>query len=242
MLSEKPWKLEGIMRLFMSLLLGIAFMVLVSGLVQHFTGIKPDDNSSVSVIINTLALDGSILFAVFIFLRFERITWAEAFGFKTPGLWLALMWGVIVAVCFTPIGQEMNNLCARALEAIHVKAQNEQAVETLQKATPGFSRIYLIFFAVILAPLAEETLFRGILYPTIKQYGFPRLALWGSSLLFAAIHLNLSAFLPLTLFAIALTILYEKTRNLLACIVAHGIFNAFGVVLLYYYTPASPPY
>ena len=49
----------------------------------------------------------------------------------------------------------------------------------------------------LLAPVAEELLFRGILYPAIKQAGFPRLALWGTSLLFAAMHMNLVTFVPL---------------------------------------------
>jgi membrane protease YdiL (CAAX protease family) len=242
MLSEKPWRLEGLVRFILCLLIGVAVAMITSGLVLHFTGVKPGDQTPLALVLGTLSLDGAILVAVFIFLRLEHLSWADAFGFKTPGFWRALLWGVIVAVCFTPIGQEMNNLCAQALEWFHVDAQNEQAVETLQKAAPGFSRVYLIFFAVVIAPVAEETLFRGILYPTIKQGGFPRAALWGTSILFAAIHLNLSAFLPLVIFAALLAILYEKTNNLLACIIAHSIFNIAGVVLLYHYNPGGPPH
>jgi uncharacterized protein len=244
MLSEKPWKLRGLMRLLFCMMFCMAFMIMVAGLFQHFTGAKPDDNSTPVLILSTLALDGSILVAIFVFLRFEHLTWTEAFGFKTPGLWRAVMWGIIVALCFTPIGQKMNDLCQRTIEwCIGKAAASEQAVESLQKTTPGFSRVYLIFFAIVIAPVAEEIFFRGILYPTIKQLGFPRTALWGTSLLFAAIHLNFSAFLPLVLFAAILAVLYEKTNNLLSCIIAHSIFNAAGVLLLFYYTPATqPPY
>src|ERR1700722_17879473 len=237
MLSKKPWKLDGLIRFVMCLVMSIAFMILLSGLVQHFTGAKPDDNSPALLIINSLALDGSILFAVFIFLRLEHITWSEAFGIHARTFWRALMWGVIVAVCFTWPGQEMNDLCARALQSFHFHPQNEQAVETLRHATPGFNRAYLVFFSIIIAPVAEETLFRGILYPAIKQNGFPRTALWGTSILFAAIHGNLPAFLPLTILALILAILYEKTNNLLSCIFAHSFFNVVGVVLVYYYNP-----
>ena len=152
-----------------------------------------------------------------------------------------MLWGVIVAVCFTPIGQEMNLLCGEVLQKIHVEPQTEQAVETLQRAAPGFNRIYLVFFALVIAPVSEEALFRGILYPTIKQYGFPRAALWGTSLLFAAVHVNLPAFLPLVILAIVLTILYERTNNLLACIVAHSLFNASAVAYLFYQGLAGQP-
>jgi membrane protease YdiL (CAAX protease family) len=224
------------------LLIGISTFALAAQLVAHYTGAKLDDNSPPILVLSSLALDGSILIAVFLFLRWENLTWVEAFGFRTR-LWCALMWGVIVAVCFTPVAQEMNVLCGKAIEWYSGKAPpSEQAVESLQKAVPGFTRVYLIFFAIVIAPVSEETLFRGILYPAIRQFGFPRSALWGTSILFAAIHANLPAFLPLTLLAVVLAILYEKTSNLLACIVAHSVFNAAGVLLLYYYNgEAAPP-
>ena len=84
-----------------------------------------------------------------------------------------------------------------------------------------------------LAPFAEEVLFRGILYPWIKQLGFPRLALWSTSLLFAAIHLSPVSFVPLAALALGLAILYERTNNLLASIAAHALFNGFNFTLLY---------
>lgn len=243
MLSAKPWTLPGLMRLLICIMVCLAFMLMIASYARHFTGAKPDDNSPLMLVLSTLALDGSILVGVFIFLRFERITWAAAFGFRHRSLWRAALWGFIIAAIFTPIGQEMNNLFAHVMESsFHLQPQNEEAVETLQKAAPGFNRIYLIFFAVVIAPVAEETLFRGILYPAIRQQGFPRAALWFSSMLFAAIHLNLPAFIPLTIFALILAVLYEKTGNLLACIVAHSVFNAAGVVLLYSVGPNAPPH
>ena len=45
--------------------------------------------------------------------------------------------------------------------------------------------------------LRAELLFRGVMYPLIKDAGHPHLALWGSSLLFAVIHVNLVTLLPL---------------------------------------------
>jgi hypothetical protein len=93
---------------------------------------------------------------------------------------------------------------------------------------PG--RITLGAAAVLLAPPAEEILFRGVLYPAIKQAGFPRLALWVSTLLFAAVHGNVPTFVPLAVLALVLTALYEHTNNLLAPITAHAVFNAVGLV------------
>jgi membrane protease YdiL (CAAX protease family) len=72
------------------------------------------------------------------------------------------------------------------------------------------------------------------MYPLIKQAGHPHLALWGTSLTFALIHLNLKTFLPLTALALLLTWLYERTDNLLTSIIAHGAFNFSSVLLLYF--------
>jgi membrane protease YdiL (CAAX protease family) len=76
-------------------------------------------------------------------------------------------------------------------------------------------------------------LFRGIVYPTVKQAGFPRLALWGSAFLFAACHVNLVTFVPLVVLALALTFIYERTDNLWAPITAHALFNAMNFIILY---------
>jgi membrane protease YdiL (CAAX protease family) len=85
--------------------------------------------------------------------------------------------------------------------------------------------------AILLAPLAEESIFRGILYPVVKQMGYPSVALYGSSLLFAASHFNIMTFLPLFLLALVLVWLLETTDTLIAPIVAHASFNAANFVI-----------
>jgi membrane protease YdiL (CAAX protease family) len=103
----------------------------------------------------------------------------------------------------------------------------------MQKADTLGCRVYFVVFSILIAPVAEEILFRGVLYPAIKQSGFPRSALWGTAVLFAAIHVNLPIFLPLLALGLALALLYEATNNLLAPIAAHGLFNAVNIVVFY---------
>jgi len=57
--------------------------------------------------------------------------------------------------------------------------------------------------------------------------------LWGTAVIFAAIHMNVATFLPLACLALALALLYERTNNLLASITAHALFNGFNFTLLY---------
>ncbi|BAY86964.1 abortive infection protein [Calothrix parasitica NIES-267] len=93
----------------------------------------------------------------------------------------------------------------------------------------------LTFFstAAIAAPLFEELLFRGFLLPSLTRY----LPLWGSivisSFLFAAVHLSLSEVLPLTVLGIVLGFVYSRSRNLLAPILLHSLWNSGTLLSLY---------
>lgn len=85
-----------------------------------------------------------------------------------------------------------------------------------------------IFFltAGVAAPLFEETLFRGFLLPSLTRY----FSIWGaialSALVFAVAHLNLSEVLPLTTLGMVLGFVYVRSRNLLASMLLHGLWNS----------------
>ena len=63
-------------------------------------------------------------------------------------------------------------------------------MELIANAKSVWLRGYLGFFAMVLAPVAEEFVFRGVLFPFVKQLGWPKLAWFGVSFLFALIHVN----------------------------------------------------
>src|SRR5262249_29310342 len=146
---------------------------------------------------------------------------------------LAVLLGFVVAGLFLPIGSMLQWASAQLLLHLRVSPEQQQVVQTLLTDNTWPGRLVSGFVTIVLLPPAEEICFLGILYPWIKEAGFPRLALWGTALLFGAMHLNLTSFIPLTVLAIALTLLYERTDNLLAPITAHALFNAMNFVLLY---------
>jgi membrane protease YdiL (CAAX protease family) len=119
-----------------------------------------------------------------------------------------------------------------SLVGIDLEPVVQPTVRALQGGAPVWLTVYVGLAAVLVAPFVEEVLFRGILYPTLKDRGYRRTALWGVSLLFAAIHGNLMTFVPLTFLALMLTLLYEQTGNLLAPILTHALFNALNFVWL----------
>lgn len=241
MLSEKPWKPLSVVRLLLLLFFCLCIGALVGMVIRHLTGSGIEREPSLgSLILSVLSFHGAVLVLIPLFLREEHISWSDAFGFSTPERGRALLMSLLVACFVLPIGWLLQSASAEALNAFadnfprfNLKAEEQQIVQVLKTTTSWNYRICLGVTAILLAPTAEELLFRGILYPTVKQSGYPRLALWGTSLVFALIHLNLATFLPLTFLAVVLTLLYERTNNLLAPITVHSLFNAANFGLLY---------
>ena len=84
---------------------------------------------------------------------------------------------------------------------------------------------------VVLAPIAEEIFFRGIVFNALLREAGPRWAFLGSATLFAIVHASVVAFVPILLLGLALAWVYRRTQSLLAAIVVHATFNGMSVLL-----------
>ena len=189
------------------------------------------DESFGNILVGTLSFQGAAWVLILFFLRQHQVGWREAFGFRGPRLKhpLLLTLGFIVVFAVVLLLQYLSIL---ALDKLGWPVEDQVAVKLVTDAKSWWTTVYLGVFAVVLAPVAEEFIFRGMLFPFVKQLGFPKLAWFGVSFLFALIHLNAPTFVPLFALALSLTWLYEKTDNLLAPITAHALFNAANLVLL----------
>ncbi len=242
MLSAKPWKPANALMVCAIIIAGFCFITLSAALVLQLTGKTEFDHTSFFFLVfATLSMHGPILLATAGFLRFRRIPWSEAFGFSAPGKGRAVLWGVFAALIFLPIGAATRLASVAFIDWInhvfhfHIEVEKTQtAVVVLSDQQTVAAKIYASAFAIIIAPIAEEILFRGILYPAIKQAGYPRAALWGTAIAFAAIHEDIRIFLPLMILGLILVCLYERNNNLLAPIAAHSLFNAINVIFLYF--------
>jgi len=92
----------------------------------------------------------------------------------------------------------------------------------------------LLFLAVIsiCAPVFEELLFRGVVLTTLSQKRPLWQAILLSAALFAIAHLNLADLLPLTVLGVVLGTVYSHSRNLLAPIALHSLWNTGSFVAL----------
>jgi len=85
--------------------------------------------------------------------------------------------------------------------------------------------------AVILAPICEEIFFRGILFRFFCSFLSVPKSLWLSSFIFAAMHGNWAAFLPIAAVGYRLGRSYAESRNLAVSMTIHCLFNAFNFTL-----------
>jgi uncharacterized protein len=93
----------------------------------------------------------------------------------------------------------------------------------------------IIFFstASIAAPIFEEIMFRGFLLPSLTRYTSINGAIIISGLIFAIAHLSLSEVLPLATLGIVLGFVYTRSRNLLAPMLLHCLWNSGTLVSLF---------
>lgn len=105
-----------------------------------------------------------------------------------------------------------------------------QRVHEMQYGVEFF--IGIVLYGV-LSPLAEEAVFRGLIYNRMKRcFSFP-IALLGSSLLFGCYHGNLVQAVYGTLLGLLIAYLYERYESFAAPVLFHGAANVSVYVLTY---------
>ena len=209
--------------------------LLIAGSLQKagIAAFQPPDGFG-AVLLGTLGFQGAAWLLILFFLRQHQVGWREAFGFRGPRLPYALLMAVLVVVVLLPVALGLQQVSAVVLTRLGWPPEEQLAVTLLANTKSWWMRVYLGAFAVVLAPVAEEFIFRGMLYPFVKQLDWPRLAWVGVSFAFALIHDDAATFVPLFVLALMLTWLYEKTDNLLAPITAHSLFNVANLVVLFF--------
>lgn len=231
-LTDKTWKPELLIRLLSGFLLCFGLVGLVSSILLSKEEMATAEGGFASMVFFTTIVHGGGLLLVASFLRAHEMTWSQAFGFRDISPLKAFLYGVLVAVAFLPVAWVLGQISAALMQLMGTEPVAQQAVQMLQKTVLPLQQVYFGFMAIVMAPVVEEIFFRGLLYTGIKQAGYKRGAVWVSSLFFALVHANVMTFIPLTVLALVLVWLYEKTGNLLSCITAHATFNLVNFVLL----------
>ncbi len=104
----------------------------------------------------------------------------------------------------------------------------------LQTQLTGPELAWVFVLLCVLVPVGEEVFFRGFIYGTLRRWS----RVWAvvlSSVLFAAVHLQVVHFLPILLLGVVLALLYERTGSLAGSIAVHGINNLVALLASLYH-------
>jgi len=235
-LTHKPWNPESLLWLGCALMLALAPGAAVAGLFE--------DGSIAQMVANVTVLPVAILVGVTVWFQVNRrfyqtpISLAAAFGFNRRNTGRCLLLGLGTGFGLVGIAMALALSTSLLIQALGDQAEPQKLVtliaEEAAKPDQTGTLVFFVVMAAVVAPVVEEILFRGILYPAIKQIGYPRIAAIGTAILFALFHVNLLTFASLTAVALGLIALYEFTDNLLAPIVAHAVFNASNLTMLFW--------
>ncbi len=164
-------------------------------------------------------------------------------GFQAPAPGRLLMLGVGMAV----VMYAGSIALSLAFAQFGIEQNQAEQFKKQFSLTPGdtFGQLLFLIGGGLLAPIGEETLFRGYVFNAFrltfasKRWGIA-LAYLASALLFALIHVfgvtqgAVALIVPIFFIALVLAWGMHRTGSLLPGIVAHALFNSVQLVALIY--------
>jgi membrane protease YdiL (CAAX protease family) len=214
------------------LVLGFLLITMFLGLIALSLNIGKQEVQNDDIIqgsIFYLFLVGVI--AAFLQVRGRNI--GELFGFGSIPLPQSLWRGFLLVLTAYPL---VTLVAAVVQKIFGTETEQQDVVTFFQNAAKNSDTLGMastVFMASILAPFAEEFIFRGFLYGVTKRFFGILPGILFTSAMFAAIHMNLAALPALFVLAICLNLAYESTGSLAVPMVMHAVFNLTQLLFLF---------
>ncbi len=217
---------------FFGFMLAQALILVVFGVIQaanvSLAGINEIIfNSIVSVIIYAVAI--AIVIGLPWLIKKRRTT-ATELGLQRGPNWLDLLWTPAGAVAYLILTTLLTTIAMYTLTFIDY----DQAQDT------GFAGIstpleygLAFFILVIVAPFAEEVLFRGYLFGKLRKYAPLWVSILVTSLLFAIVHFQWNVGVDVFALSIVLCLLRVVSGSLWPSILLHTLKNGLAYYLLF---------
>ena len=194
------------------------------------------DFSAGNLLGNFLLMVFLVLFIV-TFLQLRGFDVGSLGGFSKIGFLRALSTGAILLFFAYPLILWADVITQRLFGG---GSSRQNIVEFFSGSRTIEQRIMIIVFAIAIAPLIEEFLFRFFLYNVIKRYFGRLLGVTFSALLFAAAHAHFPSFVPLFVLGSCFAIAYEWSGSLLVAMTMHSLFNSLTLTALAFPEIFSP--
>ena len=193
--------------------------------------------------LNARALLGNFLLLVFVvlfiatFLQLRGFDVATLGGFSRITFFRALSTGCVLLFFAYPLILWSDVLTQRLFGG---GSSRQNIVESFSESRTIDQRILIIIFAVAVAPIIEEFIFRFFLYNVIKRFFGRLVGITFTALLFAAAHAHFPSFVPLFVLGSCFAIAYEWSGSILVAMTMHSLFNSLTLTALAFPEIFSP--
>jgi len=198
---------------------------------------RPPNDFSASNLLGNFLLMIFVVLAIVTFLQLRRFDLAALGGFFRISFIRALSTGAILLFFAYPLILWSDIITQRLFRG---GSSKQNIVEFFSGSRTIDQRIMIIVFAVAIAPVIEEFLFRFFLYNVIKRYFGRLLGVILSALLFAAAHAHFPSFVPLFVLGSCFAIAYEWSGSILVAMTMHSLFNSVTLTALAFPDIFSP--
>ena len=210
-----------------AILAWVLISFLVVGVAGSFSGQTLELNSR--IVIMNLVVELAVVLSIVAVLRFRGFSVNSLAGFSRISFRRVLGSGIVLLLAAYPLV----SLAEIITQGLLGGGSSQQSIVELFSASRTIQqRITIIVFAIAIAPMAEEFLFRFFLYGVLRRYSGRFFGIAINALLFAAAHAHLPSFAPLLVLGICLTIAYEWSGSILVSMTMHSLFNSLSLIVL----------
>ncbi len=202
----------------------ILYIILIFGTIW-LAGKLP--NEKVLIYINGFLTQLSFIVLVFILKRIRQWSWQDI-GWRSVNF--KKQWALILRLYLLTL--IINMIYTLYLYQRGYTPPSTDVYTKLLGETTWLTYLLNLLLAVVLAPLVEETLFRGIIFGSLRTYFGKWTAAAISAALFSALHLQVYGFFPRFILGLVLAHLYERNRSLYPSMAFHALNNLVAMTLI----------
>lgn len=216
-------------------ILGIILLFAIPVALTPTTAVVHPPRSLITLTLNCIAYAVFGLSICAIALTLRKTSFRRAFLAHAAPWHIACTKGVFYGVATIAPILLFSYLCTEALAWVGVDTSSQDVFAWLDDPDLSPAGAFIISVtAMLAAPITEELMFRGILFPCALK---PQRSFWSAALLigvlFATVHFHPASFLPLIALSLFFSAGYAQTGSILTPITMHALFNAASLLFFY---------
>ena len=217
-----------------SIALVVAIFIIRFFINMGMAGWQPEGEITFNLFRFTMVMSQLLPIAIptLLIVGFFSTNWRSALMLDSEPWWRGIISAVLIALCLAPAG---GWLTLAIQQAYPIGQQLEQELQSLGWLLSMSPSIYELLFWMALVPaICEEIAFRGVILQGLRKPLGKVGAILISAVLFGAVHTVIQQSLSATVLGIVIGILAIRSRNLLACMAFHAVYNASNILFSQY--------